>query len=416
VHNAQAPVWWGQIVDEETVWPLFLREVAPAIQTVGDAIEDDDGDGVPEVNRRDEIIAVDHALRESLQGGRFAEPRPVLVKGTHAHWAAQGRVEERADHPQATPLRIPIAHVVRGPQEALGARSCTECHSLDSYLFNGRRITNPYNDRGKLNDRSMRRWLGLSSSRLRLGAFREGVLKPYGLLLIPLTVLACLLHYVIYGPKRVRGDTPGDEVARFGRFERIVHLLQLAAFLVLAVTGVGFILSAQWRGGIPYLWRTATAELLHQGVGYVFLLASVLLAVRWAPAAIFRPYDAQWFRVMGGYLWLKGKAPAGKFNAGQKLLFWLLVVASLVLGATGILMGLRPASLEYWMGHIYTLHGLVAVLIIPAILGHVYLGTVCNPGTLRSIFEGKVTRAWAAKHHPNWLEETGDAPPEAGGK
>ena len=85
----------------------------------------------------------------------------------------------------------------------------------------------------------------------------------------------------------------------------------------------------------------------------------------------------------------------------------MLAGACIVLGATGLVMALRPESLESWVGWAYFLHNLAAIVVIPAIIGHVYLGTICNPGTLRAIFEGKVTRAWAAKHHPNWLEETG---------
>ncbi|MFP4057824.1 MAG: formate dehydrogenase subunit gamma [Candidatus Brocadiia bacterium] len=425
VHNSQLPVWWGNFLDDDTLWPLFPSEVGAVFkrergeegterlvlvadgQVVGE-ITDHMGDGVAEVNRHEEAVAAMTALGKSLEGGRFEHVKPGFVRGRHVHWVETGDDKSGEEFDQTQSLNIAIAHVVRPPQEALGAGGCGDCHSLESYIFWGRRVVEPYNNQDEVNDKSMRRWLGFETARMRLGFFREKVLRPYGLWLVPLAVVLCLAHYVVFGPKRVRGDDADDEVRRFSLFERATHLVQMLAFLVLAVTGAGFILSALWRDGLSHLWRSPTTESVHEVAGYAFLAASLVLVVRWAPNCIFRAYDFRWFDVMGGYLWRKGEAPAGKFNAGQKLLFWLTAAAVAAMGVSGVLMALRPASLNHWMPYAYTLHILTAVLLLPLIVGHVYLATICNPGTLRSIFEGRVTRRWAATHHPNWLEETGE--------
>jgi len=408
VHNCQVAVWWGNFVGEEGIWPLFPREVAAAFKVAGDKIADDDGDGVPEVNTDEEIMAMHEALCQVLQGGRFDDIRPVYVQGWQVRWVRKGKIKSRGDHPQATPLCVSLGHVVLGPQQALGADGCIDCHSGRSYFFGGRRIVSPFTSQGVVKTKSMRRGLGHSSTRVRLGVARERGLKPYGLLLTPLAILLCLLHYVIFGPKRVRGEDRDDEIQRFSLFERLVHFFQMLSFIVLAVTGVMFILASQWRDALSHIWTGKCVEHIHSGTGYVFVVTSALTIIRWWSAAMFRRYDKQWFRVMGGYLWMKGEAPAGKFNAGQKLLFWLLAVACVVLGATGIVMALRLEALGGWLGWAYFLHDLAAILVVPAIIGHIYLRTICNPGTLRAVFEGKVTRAWAAKHHPNWLEEIGE--------
>jgi len=408
VHNCQVPKWWGNRMADGTVWPLFLREVAPAFKAAAAQIQDDDGDGTPEVNTGAEITAMAAALRKGLEGGRFATVQPAFVMGPHALWVEEGEVRH-APAPQATPLCIAIAHTVLGPRQALGAGGCTDCHSTASYFLSGQRLLNDLNSQGRAKAEPMHAQMGYPRTRIRLGAVRESLVKPLGLLLIPLTVLACLLHYVLFGPKRIHRDDPDDELPRFSTFERTVHLLQLLAFVVLAVSGVGFVVASWLRDAIPQIWTTSWMEAVHRGTGYIFIATSLLLVLRWLPAAVFRRYDLQWLKIMGGYLWLKGEAPAGRFNAGQKMLFWLLAAACVCLGLTGLLMALRPASLEGWVGWAYFLHDLAAMLVVPAIIGHVYLGTLANPGTLRAMFDGTVTRPWAARHHPNWLAESGES-------
>lgn len=419
VHNCQQPWWWGQHIDDYsggTVWPYFLREVAPVFKAALDAgqIRDDDEDGTPEVNTEAEIVAMDAALREALDGGRFETVQPALVKGEQVLVVSGGKVDVVTGVPQAVPGCVTIGHVVLGPQQALGAGGCTDCHCSTSYVFNGEMIVNPMNGEGTVQSRAMGERLDYDATRVALSKLREELVKPIGLLLIPLVVVACLLHYVLFGPKRVHGDDPDDEVPRFSGVERVMHLLQMLAFVVLALSGVGFVVASWLRDAVPSFWTSETMEAVHRGTGYVFIVTSVVMILRWLPTALFRKYDAQWFRVMGGYLWMEGEAPAGKFNAGQKLLFWLLAVLCVVLGATGLLMAFRPGSLDGWLGWAYFLHNVAAALTVPSILGHVYLGTLANPGTLRAIFDGSVTRPWAAKHHPNWLEEMGDGGGVAG--
>ena len=408
VHNCQPPRWWGNRLDDGSVWPLFPREVAPAFKAAAGQIQDDDGDGTPEVNTGDEIRAMDAALRAVLDGGRFGAVQPAFVMGPHALWVEGGQVKHAAVA-QSQPLCVTIGHTVLGPQQALGAGGCTDCHATDSYFLCGQRVLNDLNSEGKAKTEPMHARMGYPRTRIRLGALRERWLKPIALLLIPLTVVACLLHYVLFGPKRIRRDDPDDQLPRFTTLERAAHLLQMLGFLVLAASGVGFLLASRLRDAVSHVWTTDAMECVHATTGYVFIATSLVLLLRWLPPALFRRYDLQWLRVMGGYLWMKGEAPAGKFNAGQKMLFWLLAAACLALGTTGLVMALRPASLAGWLGWAYFVHDLAAALVIPAILGHIYLGTLANPGTLRAIFDGSVTRPWAAAHHPNWLAEAAES-------
>ena len=412
VYHCQTPYLWGNLMvcgsapdAPEVVWPYFEREMAAAWAKVRDKINDDDGDGTPEVNTRDEIRTLTAALHAVLEGGRFAEVTPAHVQGDTLFYVKEDEVARHEDDPLTAPTTVPLGHVVLGPRQALGAGGCTDCHARDHYFFDGDRVTSFLSLYGYPRRLSMRRGMDYPSRGVRYSALREGFLKPYGLLLVPLAVLLCLLHYVVFRPKIVRGDDPDDTLERFGVFERVVHLVQLLAFLFLAASGCCFIFHSLWGSAMPACLTGHAAEWLHSLVGYVLIGTTVLLLVRWLPAAAFRPYDATWLKCMGGYLWLKGEAPAGKFNAGQKILFWLVVVLGLVLGLSGILMALDPPQVRGYLTLSYLLHNLAAMLLLPLVIGHVYLGSICNPGTLRAIFEGRVTRAWARKHHPNWLDE-----------
>ena len=92
--------------------------------------------------------------------------------------------------------------------------------------------------------------------------------------------------------------------------------------------------------------------------------------------------------------------PAGKFDVAQKVYFWLILLVVACLAVTGLMIrfGWAPA----WLPLAYTLHDLCAYLMIVCVVGHAYLGTFANPGTIGSIFNGKVARAWLEHHHPDY--------------
>jgi formate dehydrogenase subunit gamma len=119
----------------------------------------------------------------------------------------------------------------------------------------------------------------------------------------------------------------------------------------------------------------------------------------------FISHDRQWLARLGGYFGDGGELPAGKFNAGQKIFFCLLVFCGLGQLITGLTMYFSPGLSGSWSQAIFTLHDTLGILLILLVLGHIYLAVFVNPGALRAVFEGKVSRAWARHHHPQWLEK-----------
>ena len=97
----------------------------------------------------------------------------------------------------------------------------------------------------------------------------------------------------------------------------------------------------------------------------------------------------------------------GKYNGGQKGMFWLMTGCMLVLGVTGII-----AWRQYFSGYFaintvrlaLLLHAWAATILIAGIIVHVY-AAIWIRGTIRAMTEGVVTQTWAKKHHPKWYRE-----------
>lgn len=126
--------------------------------------------------------------------------------------------------------------------------------------------------------------------------------------------------------------------------------------------------------------------------------------------------DFYWLLRAGGYLGgVKGHLPAGKFNAGQKILFWVAMAACVVLAASGLMMGLNRGAHFPRQELVYTAHDIAALLMILVLMAHVYLATIVVPHSLNSIFGGKVSSKWADAHHANWQYAGKDADAQHGG-
>ncbi len=99
-------------------------------------------------------------------------------------------------------------------------------------------------------------------------------------------------------------------------------------------------------------------------------------------------------------------ADVGKYNAGQKMMFWSIMSLILVLLVTGVIIW-RPYFAHYFSINIVRwcllIHATAAIVLIHAILIHIYMAFWVK-GSIKGMIEGKVSRRWAKKHHPRWCE------------
>jgi formate dehydrogenase subunit gamma len=205
----------------------------------------------------------------------------------------------------------------------------------------------------------------------------------------------------------------GDEIVRERLSARVVHWTVALTFFVCLFTGLPI-----WT---PYLGFLASlfgglhvCRVLHPWAGIAFAVASVLMFVQWVSQMKLTPADREFISPKGMIRYFQYKnedADVGKYNGGQKLLFWAAALGTVGLLLSGLVMWF-PLEFGQPVREVsYILHDVAFSLFFAMIIGHIYLGTAAEPGTFRSMIRGTVTKSWARLHHPRWYREvTGDQP------
>jgi formate dehydrogenase subunit gamma len=130
-----------------------------------------------------------------------------------------------------------------------------------------------------------------------------------------------------------------------------------------------------------------------------------VMLLLWARDNVPRRIDLAWLRAGGGIL--PGRhPPAGRFNAGQKAVFWVTVLGGAVVAASGYIL-LFPFAVTDIAGMqtAHIVHGVLALLLVAAMLAHIYIGTLGMEGAFDAMGTGRVDYNWAKEHHSLWLEE-----------
>ncbi len=368
-------------------------------------ITDDNGDGVIEVNRPEEIDALIASVSAMLRATNYP------MEGKRVVWVFNDRIYSSGNqyrtiekHPwEASPYGNvhKYNHDVYPANAALGAKGCSDCHGRGSLFFAGPVLLYPF-----ATDDARPVWvpnheiLSISSLSVQLGAFREDLLRPAAVWVILGWTVLLLLHYAVFGPRGVPVPLGDEETAvtRFALFERMGHFILMVPFVGLCLTGVLYLL-AHWFpvGGFG---RNA-----HAVLGIIFILGLLTALILWFRDMLFQREDRIWLRVLGGYFGGTKDLWTGKFNAGQKVYYWTVLLSGFVLAATGITMLVGRSRPEKNLSIFYTIHDLAALVLILMVIAHMYLSLLANPGCFRSIFGGLVPRRWLAMHHPGVLEE-----------
>lgn len=197
-------------------------------------------------------------------------------------------------------------------------------------------------------------------------------------------------------------------VVRYTANERSNHWLTAITFVILALTGLSlfhpsmFWLSALFGGG---QWT----RILHPYVGVVMFLSFFGLVFRFWHHNMLDRSDVQWMKQIGDVLTNREeKLPRiGRYNAGQKLLFFALVACMLVLLLSGIVIWRQWFSVYFGIPLIRLAalaHATAAFVLITAIVVHIY-AAIWIKGSIGAMVKGTVTLGWARKHHPRWFDD-----------
>jgi len=272
--------------------------------------------------------------------------------------------------------------------------------------------------------------------------FRNSDLATYGWWGLAGITALCLLYYLIAGPIRIEGGRSGRVIERFAFSERTGHWVLAISFIVLAITGLNMLYGRTVL--MPVMGKDAFAAFTlggkwaHHISAAFFVVGLVWITFQWIRYNLPHWTDVVWLAKGGGFFSKNVHPPAKKFNAGQKIIFWLVVLGGVSVTLSGIALLLPfefamfgktfaavnsvlgtdlPTNLsameEMQLSQLW--HTIVALFLTAVIIAHIYIGSIGMEGGFEAMGSGQVDLNWAKEHHSLWVKELekGDQPPRA---
>ena len=208
---------------------------------------------------------------------------------------------------------------------------------------------------------------------------------------------------------------PYGRILRYQFHERLTHWVAAFSYIYLLLSGLAFYSS--WLFWLAYmLGGGQIARMLHPWFGLVFFCAVIYMYVMWARQMVFTDTDRSWWKSIGHYVRNEDDQmpPAGRYNAGQKLLFWGFFACGWLLVLTGVVLWFPeyiPWSLRILRYLAVLIHVSAALLTIGLFMIHVYMSVFAERGAFGSVIRGDVSLDFAKRYHPAWYQEVvGSAP------
>ena len=272
--------------------------------------------------------------------------------------------------------------------------------------------------------------------------FRRGALLDFGVYLLGGTLVLLALFYLIRGRIRLHGEKTGRTITRFKAFERFGHWLLATSFIILGVTGLISLFGRKVLipafGHETFSFLAVGSKWVHNNISWAFMVALVFIFIAWVAHNIPNRTDLRWIAKAGG-MFGGEHPPAKKFNFGQKLIFWAVIVLGGSISVSGLsllfpfdfnLFGHTFSVLNGWgvpgwfgfadlpyplepqeeMQYAQLWHALVSLVLTAIIFAHIYLGSIGMEGAFDAMGKGEVEEQWAREHHSIWAEEVLNAP------
>ncbi|HEU4661293.1 MAG TPA: formate dehydrogenase subunit gamma [Pseudolabrys sp.] len=239
--------------------------------------------------------------------------------------------------------------------------------------------------------------------------FRTVTLRWIGGIAILGTLIGLVAFYLWRGMVKIESGRSGRKIVRFNAFERFIHWMTATCFVILAITGLnisfGRPLLLPLMSPQAFTDWSQWAKYAHNYLSFPFTIGVIVIFLMWIAGNIPNKVDIEWLRRGGGIVG-NDHPPAYRFNAGQKAIYWIVVIGGGLIAVTGYVLmfpfyGTDINSMQYAQ----MVHGVVAMLFVAAMLGHIYIGTIGMEGAFEAMGEGTVDLNWAKEHHILWLEE-----------
>lgn len=202
---------------------------------------------------------------------------------------------------------------------------------------------------------------------------------------------------------------PKGRVLRYTFHERLIHWMAGFSYVYLMLTGLAF--WSPWLFWIAVIFGGGTiARELHPWIGLIFVVAVLLMFRMWATQMHETEVDKEWWDSVGHYIRNEeDQVPTvGRFNGGQKLLFWGFFWCGILLLFSGLILWFPhwiPWNLRFLRYVAVLVHASAALLTIGLFIIHVYMGTALERGSFDSVVHGDVSANWAKKYHGIWYDK-----------
>src|SRR5262249_34328123 len=240
-------------------------------------------------------------------------------------------------------------------------------------------------------------------------SFHEVALRWIGGIAVIGMLVLLVVFYLIRGMVRIESGRSGRTLVRFNAFERGVHWMTATCFIILGLTGLNITFGKEMLlpliGPEAFSTWSQWAKYAHNSLSFRFTLGVVVIFLMWIAGNTPNRGDVEWLKEGGGIVGHK-PPPAYRFNAGQKMVYWIVVLGGGAVAASGyVLMFPFYGTDISGMETAQVIHGVVAVLFVCVMLGHIYIGTMGMEGAVEAMWDGTVALNWAKEHHSLWVEQ-----------
>jgi formate dehydrogenase subunit gamma len=233
-----------------------------------------------------------------------------------------------------------------------------------------------------------------------------------GGVLVALSLLGLAVTYLLIGSLDLApGEKHGGKIIeRFSPMDRYAHWFLAIVWVTLGITGLilslGKSILLPLIGYTLFSWLAILAKNLHNFIGPLLIVAIPWMVVRYVRDNGIGVEDFRWFMNIVGYF--KGHDyPSERFNAGEKLVFWVvLVILSTLLVISGCILVFpnfdQTRNTMQWanVAHVICAYGAIALALV-----HMYLGTIGQIGSYKAMRYGYVDESWAKHHHERWYRQ-----------